>query len=397
MIAKTILQKVGSAFVILLILYFVNPFGYNVYLIYLMPLLLLFNKNKSQKKVDTDAFILFLFSITYAIFFALNATSGKQYILIYAITPITFYLLGKAVIKKLDSNEDLIFCVFLVLGILNSFSAILSVFSIFLEEGFISIERNLPSIWNGEIIIATIMGSYFTINMCIPSLLIVGHKRLNILVSLVVITIFIVSVICVLKIGSRTQLGIFIITSLISLIYIFQKQSPKKNFITIFLLGITVYLLINQLSFSLQEDWLSAFAGRMEEGGADDISSGGGRLDRWSKSIENLFKKPLGWPLEDFGHAHNLWLDVLRIGGFIPFVFLILFTIKNIVSLRILTKRASEEYRLVNQILVYFISLYLLFMLEPILEGMLQTFALYCFFAGSLKAYLASQHEKGYS
>lgn len=241
------------------------------------------------------------------------------------------------------------------------------------------------------------MGSYFTLNMCIPSLLIVGHKRLNLIISLFALLIFTISVVCVLKIGSRTQLGIFILTCLLSMVYVFRRQSAKRNLITIFLLSITVYLVIDQLSFSLQEDWLGAFAGRMEEGGTDDISSGGGRLDRWGKSIEYLFEKPLGWSLGEFGHAHNLWLDVLRISGVIPFFFLTLFTLKNILSLQKLVKRASWNYRFINQIIVYFTSIYILFMLEPIMEGMLQTFALYCFFAGSINAYLASQQKKGRS
>ena len=64
------------------------------------------------------------------------------------------------------------------------------------------------------------------------------------------------------------------------------------------LLALGFYIYKN-VSFDLNADWLSTFAGRME-GGSGEVASGGGRTERWVKSIEYIFEKPLGWSLDEF-------------------------------------------------------------------------------------------------
>jgi O-antigen ligase len=394
MVLVSLIKKIGLPIVVLISIYLVNPFGLNFYFAYLIPILVLYQKDLLIANFDKATFILVLFSTIYALFYALNPTSGKQYIFLFALIPPSFYLLGKIAVIKIDLDPKLIFILFLTLGILHSFTALISVFSIYLREGFYSIDRNLPSFWNGQIIIATIMGSYFTLNMCIPSLLVVGNKRIKPIFGIVGLVLFLISSICVLKIGSRTQLAISVIALVFSFLYIIPRQTLRKNVITFLIIVITVYFFLDRLSLDFEQDWLSAFAGRMEEGGADDIASGGGRLDRWTKSFEYLFERPLGWPLEEFGHSHNLWLDVLRISGFIPFLLLIIFFYQTFKKVYRAIKKNKEEVALNNQIMVYSLAFLCLFMVEPIMEGMLELFALFCFIMGGVAAYCTPKQEK---
>nr|WP_299067420.1 hypothetical protein [uncultured Allomuricauda sp.] len=382
------INKIGIPFVALLFLYLLNPFGLNIYIGYLLTALIVLQKGFLIKNIDLGFLLLFLFSITYAAFFSFDPKAGSQYIIIYAIAPVTLYLLGKYVADKIDNGTNLVLFLLLV-GCIFSITAILSVFTDILQNGYNVVERNLPNYWTGQIIPATIMGSYFTVVMAIPALLIPEIKKLPFLIKILLFVIYGISIACVLRIGSRTQLGISIITLLISLLYVMPRQSFKRNLFMFSLLGFLIFFVANTVSFDLDQDWLSAFAGRMEDGGGEDIASGGGRTERWEKSMENLFKKPLGWSEHEFGHAHNLWFDVLRIGGFLSFFLLIAFTTNAFLTVKRAVKKNKTAYAFNNLIIVYTLSICMVFMVEPILEGMFDFFAFFCFLIGVVKKYNA--------
>ncbi len=369
----------------LLLLYLINPYGLNIYIGYLLVPLVVIQKEFLIKNLDINFFILLLFSLIYAAYFSLDPVSGKQYIFIYAFVPGAFYLLGKFFVFKLKGETRNIFYLLLLFAIVFSVSAIFSVFTDLLKNGYSVVERNLPNFWTGNIVPATIMGSYFSLIMCIPALLIPRVKGLSIFVRIVLLFVYVVAIACVLRIGSRTQLGISIITFLVSLIYVMPRQSFKRNIVMSMLFFIGVFYLSNKISFDLNQDWLSAFANRMEDSG--DFTSGGGRTDRWAKSLQNLFEKPLGWSEDEFGHAHNLWFDVLRIGGVVSFILLVVYTSNVFVTVWKAIRKSSKTYFFNNQIIVYTLAFMTVFTLEPILEGMFDFFAFFCFFAGVVKKY----------
>ena len=103
--------------------------------------------------------------------------------------------------------------------------------------------------------------------------------------------------------------------------------------------------------------------------------------------MEYLFTKPLGWSEHEFGHAHNLWFDVLRIGGFLSFFFLFFFTTNSYLIVYKAIKKKKEAYAFNNQVMIYTLAFSLVFMVEPILEGMFDFFAFFCFFIGVVKKY----------
>lgn len=383
------IKKIGIPFVALLVLYLLNPYGLNIYIGYLLAGLIILQKGFLVKNIDLGFLLLFMFSLTYAAFFSFEPKAGSQYIIIYAIMPGTLYLLGMYFADKIEGNRANLVLLLLCAGCVFSISAILSVFTDILQNGYNVVDRNLPNYWTGQIIPATIMGAYFTIVMTIPALLIPEVKKLPFIMKIAFLLVYLVSIACVLRIGSRTQLSISVITLLISLFYVMPRQSFKRNFFMFSLFALIIFFVANTVSFDLDQDWLSAFAGRMEDGGGEDIASGGGRTERWAKSLENLFEKPLGWSEDEFGHAHNLWFDVLRIGGFLSFFLLISFTTNAFLSVWKAIKKNRLAYALNNLIIVYTLSICMVFMVEPILEGMFDFFAFFCFFIGVVKKYIA--------
>lgn len=394
MIVGNFLHKLGYIFAALMILYLVNPSNLDIYIGYLLTVFIFIQKDFLLKNIDGFSILLFLFSLIYGLFFYLgdsSASVGKLYVVVYITIPGTFYLLGKYACTQFQSKDIELFYLLFFIGTIFSITSILSVLPNILEAGFVVIDRNLPNFWTGGIIPATIMGSYFIFNMCIPAILVTQVKNFKLIYRILALILFAISVACVLRIGSRTQLLISLVTLLVSLIYIIPRQSFKRNIITFALFGLLIFGIISNVNFDLDQDWLSAFAGRMENDGAADLASGGGRTERWVKSIQYLFEKPLGWERNEFGHAHNLWLDVLRIGGFIPFFMLILLTVKAFSYVRKAILKAKNAYAFNNQLIVYFSSFMLLFMVEPIFEGMFNLFAVFCFFIGVVKKYQTFQ------
>ncbi|WP_222983935.1 hypothetical protein [Flagellimonas meishanensis] len=379
------MQRIGVPYVGLVFLYLLNPYGLHIYLGYLLIGLLILKKDFLTRNLDTIFLVLLLFSITFAAFFSFEPKAGKQYILVYALVPSALYLMGKYFAEKLEGNRNHLFFLLLFAGCLFAVTPILSVFFDILRNGYGVVDRNLPSFWTGQVILATIMGSHFAIVMTIPGLLIPKVKNLRLIYRLALLGIFAISVACVLRIGSRTQLSIFFITFLTALIYVMPRQSFRRNLFMFMMFFLLVFYAINTISFDLDQDWLSAFANRMEDG--QDFASGGGRTDRWMKSLENLFEKPLGWSEHEFGHSHNLWFDVLRVGGFLSFFLLIFFTTSSYISVFKSVIKNKKAYALNNQIIIYTLAFTMVFMVEPIMEGMFNLFAFFCFFVGVVKKY----------
>lgn len=364
----------------LFIIYLINPFDLGYLVGYLIFALLIFKGKFLKENFDLDTFILTLFSLIYAGFYALEPEFGLQFILIYGVFPPIFYLLGKLLCSKV-SNENTLFKSLFFVGFFLSFSALVSVLFDIAQNGFGQINRSLPMLWSDDLVSATVMGSFFTLNMCIPAILIVHQIKLSAILRSLMILVFILSIMCVLRIGTRTQIVISLFTLFISLIYIVPRQSLKKNVLLFSSFAIGLFFIFQNVQIDLSSDVLSAFADRMD-GSGSDIASGGGRSSRWIKSLENLFVKPLGWSVEEFGYSHNLWLDVLRASGVIPFVLIIIYFIRASLKIKRITSLNNQMLSFFNQIRMYCIALFLLFMVEPILEGMYPTFIVFCFLIG---------------
>lgn len=381
------LFSVGLPIACMLGLFLLNPFNLGYFFALLVFPMLLVKKQFISRSIDKNILFLAMFSIIFALFYALDADAsrGQFYIAFYSILPVTFYLLGKYLVKATKSRDH-IFYVFFAIFSLYSFSAVVSVMISFLEGGFSEFNRSIPMFWTGEPMSATIMGSYLTFNMVIPAILIASLGRRKLQFQILAMAVFGISLICAIRLGSRTQLAIFLITSFLSLIYVVPRQPAKKNVVLFFLMGLAIYLVSTKVSFDLNEDWLTNFADRMGKPGSD-IASGGGRTERWVKSIENLYKKPLGWSVDEFGFAHNMWLDVLRAGSIISFLLLIVISVRSFFTVRKSVSISGNNIPVKMMFIVYSLAFFLIFMVEPIFDGIFSLFMLFCLFLGAADRY----------
>ncbi|MEE9361051.1 MAG: hypothetical protein V3U92_00470 [Cellulophaga sp.] len=380
------LKTVGLPLVILLVFFLIDPFAKGYLAAYLLTALIYVKKDFIQKNFDFDFVILFIFSITYALFSLLNPDIYKQTIIFYGVFPPVFFLLGKYFVVKSKKTEHL-FILLISVGFLFSFSALISVVLNLTTGGFAQYERSIPMFWNGNEITATLMGAFFTFNMCLPAILLTGNKKHSLLFRIASIIVFILSLLCTFRLGSRTQIAIFILTILISFVFIIPRLSGNKSIKLIFILFTIAILVYMYIPSDLNSEYLSTLGKRLQE--SDNTGNAGGRTNRWAKSIINLFKKPLGWSVNEFGYSHNLWLDVARINGFIPFILLLIFSLRTFLKTKTAISIDKNQLPFNNLILIFTIAANLLFFVEPITEGLFSMFLVYCFLHGVINKYVS--------
>ncbi|NER11525.1 O-Antigen ligase [Muriicola jejuensis] len=364
---------------------FTNFLGYGYLYGYLAVALILFKKNALQRDLDVLFLVLFIFSIVYSLFYFMDPWKGLQFFLIYMLSPAAFYLWGKQVPIALNRNEKIL-PVLMLLGVIYSLPAMISVLQNIAVGGFAQHERSIAMFWGGQKIGATGMAQFFMFNMCIPAIFLSLRKKFNLLLTILFLVSFVLSLACVLRLGSRTLLGIMLMSVVFALLLLIPKLTFKQTLVRFGILAVFIIAIIQNVSFDFDSEIFTTFASRMEDGGVEDLASGGGRVDLWDKSITYMKSHPFGWPLDRFGYSHNLWLDTFRVGGFISFFILLIFTFQILYLLRkmYLLKKVSLSLRLLFAL--YSLSFLSIFMVEPGIDGNFSLFIFFCLFCGTMQS-----------
>ncbi|WP_318308107.1 O-antigen ligase family protein [Flagellimonas crocea] len=385
------LRTIGLPAFLLLSLYFINPFNKGFLAGYIILGIVFLNKNALKKEVDTTFLLLTIFSFVYAAFYAFNLEQGVQWLFIYAFFPQAFYLLGKRMVVDSSTPKNHFYLLF-VFGTLYSVTGLISVGLNLLEGGFVQLGRTIPNFWTGKETLATAMGAFFIFNMSIPGLLIASKRKLPLIFNLIALGIFVISMLCVFRLGSRTQLVLVLLGILIAIAYRIKSQSVVSNFKFILVMVVIVAVGINYLSVDLDAEYLSSLGQRLQD--SENAASAGGRTVRWEKSLINLYEKPLGWSVDEFGYSHNMWFDAARNGTTISFILLVIVTIKSISNIR-RALRANKNAILFNSlILIYNVAIFSQLFVEPALESLFILFVFYCFIQGLLNEYSNKEENR---
>ncbi|SDL40293.1 hypothetical protein [Kriegella aquimaris] len=380
----TYIQHIGWPIVALFAFFLLNPFDLGYLAGYLLVPIIYTRGDFIKTNLDSSFFILFIFSVVYALFYSFDPNMHIQTFVFYMFFPPTFYLLGKYFVIKTKTVRQL-YILFFIVACLYSFTALASVALNLVKGGFAQYDRTIGIFWNGRLVTATLMAAFFTYNMCIPTLLLIPQKKIKLVYKLGAVGIFIISLLCTFRLGSRTQLAICMLSIVMGLLFIIPKQSIKQNLKLFAFMIIMAFALLKFVSFDLDADYLSVLGNRLQE--SEDTGTAGNRSQRWAKSLANLFTKPFGWERTEFGYSHNLWLDVAQSTGLLPFILLLLFTIKSSLKIVkvILVKNQNLPFQ--TMVITYFMATHLLFFVEPVMLGAFYMFVLFCFFQGATNVY----------
>ena len=188
---------------------------------------------------------------------------------------------------------------------------------------------------------------------------------------------------------NRTTIVVIALLFALSVIFDFVKKGLRsKLFWLMLLVGVCfAIILLYDIAGIKTFIWGTTLFDRMQ-GDSNSIS----RFAIWVNFLSgDWWKYPFGGKgFELLGgsakYVHNLWLDTWWNTGFIPFVFLLIFTIK-LISQVISLNRDSKVVTYKNIVVMYLLSgLLINFCVEPVLEANPFVFLVTTFLSGSMQA-----------
>lgn len=193
--------------------------------------------------------------------------------------------------------------------------------------------------------------------------------------------------------ASRTLLYVIVIVFFMCL---FLHLMLNANAITGFIRGcmiasgiLIVLLVVVWLNLFGIQEWFAGTALGQREATATSTSSVAQNL-RWTYAgdiLRLLPKYPLG-NVPYLHYAHNLWVDIAKEGGIIPFVLYILFAIFSVFEgVRYMWKKREENEKVIFVAAIFAANI-LVFFTEPIMEGSPMTFSIFCFLVGGVSSLL---------
>ena len=344
---------------IFLMVLLTSMFPQNIYLLVLFSVLA-WGLLPFRKWWDGAGLALLLFSIFYTIMVIMSGQMKSGFVtLSYLISPIALYRFGQYLMSEYRNDNDrfrlLLFVV--IAYLINMF--VLTFVDIAIV-GIINEDRALlGTSTEDDALAATLYGLMASVGIgCIGACFARSQKLIIRLFYFVIVAL---SLLTVIHLINRGGLVVLIICLMCSMLINYRKSVGKLLLVVIALI-IGVFLLFE--SGILSNDVIDAYQDRNDVSGYG-IESAGGRTDLWMVSVENLFRNPMGW--EQKRYAHNLWLDMARIGGWISLIPFLLVTIIIFRKLFVLFRRGGSSFS--NTLVVLNLALFLAAFIEPVIEG----------------------------
>lgn len=320
-----------------------------------------------KKWWDNTAIILAIFSVFYSLnVLAFNEITSGFNLLSYLISPVAFYRFGKflSAFYYEDKIRERLFFVIISVYLLSLF--ILTVKDVTIV-GVINISRKmLGDSTDNNALSATLYGLMASVGIsCIASLFAKKQERL-LRLSFIILSLCSLFVVCHLL--NRTGIVIFLFTIFLSFV-ISTKMRIKKVIPAFILIAFLVVLIIN--SGIISDEFLEAYQQR-EMSSSSDASNFGGRSDIWKDALQKLCTHPFGW--EKVRYAHNLWLDIARVGGWLSLLFFSIASIKWLKSCYLIARQKCTPFRLllVSMSAAMFLSSFV----EPVMDASMLFFSI---------------------
>ena len=307
------LKKGGILFLFLAIILIFNHRSGYITAIGLLSIIVFF-KVTINTKVDNGAFVLMLYTIFYV---GVSSLNGFDYtfstFILYAVAPIIFYDLGIYIVNRLKTDNYIMMALFVIVTCYCLDVCIVTLKNIINTGGIINHTRVFSFDNAGNSIIsATQIGLSMNIGMVgLPMMIIVKNKYLRI----GFLCLFIMSIITTFSLLNRTGIVVALLAYIIVIGWSYRNKW-KSLILSFFAVGIIIGVLV-YLGI-INTELIELYSERNE-----DVYTMGTRTERWAAALKYLFFNPLGWAkYGEVYYIHNMWLDVARISGIIPFLLL---------------------------------------------------------------------------
>ena len=306
-----------------------------------------------------------------------------QGILYYFVCPVLAFLAGWVCVEAgQKSPEETIKCAIYCMALGYTIHAFLNY-----TTNIGHVRWMLTDFFTHKITSATVSGYINTLVFSLSMYFLVVEKNRALKLGGIAATA--ISLLYALLLGTRTQ---FIILGFISVLLLFLYMTETRGgsgliymaLVFIAIVG-TALLLYNTNAFGIKayvdSSNLMQRQGGAELSGADDY-----RTSSVLRGFLLVFEHPLGG-LKNTLYYHNMWLDIGRISGLLPFLCMLLYTLTVTVHmLRIFSEKLiSAEFRYL--LLCVYFGVQINFLVEPVLEGLIGFFLMFTMVNGMVECY----------
>lgn len=326
---------------------------------------------------DGNSMLLLLWGISYfwvtAFFYASNSWANE---IGYLLGPVVFYQCGRLFTYKLR-NQKMLLWMILLICLCSALTIFIMTITDITNGEIIAYDRRFAA-EDDAILSATLYGLIAAISLSGLGYFISTGKNSPLLLNIAFLGLFIGSLLTTIHLINRTGIVIALFCTF-SIIFLQGRQKAGR---AILLLSIIVIVAIAYTGTDWLTESIEAYNYRNTNGLG--IESGGGRFDRWMDALSKFMFYPFGWWLDNNTYnaqVHNLWLDVARVGGIIPFFLIIIITFRIIRTQILLLK----DYKTQPIIILTFGILFCMVLassVEPVIEAKICYLCLLIFFAG---------------
>lgn len=333
---------------------------YNIYLLYFFAMLC-WVLLPYKKWWDGVSIPLLFFSVFYVgIVICKGENPGWSFIFSMLFAPTAFYRLGCFLIKHMQDElqrQKTLFFIF----VMYLFPLFLLTAQDIALTGLINDSRKmLLDLGEEDSMNATIYGLMASAGIGLIGTIFIKQQNKWLKMGLIIVSAL--SLLSVIHLVNRT--GLVICAACLFVGFALSTRMNVSKMLPILLVFIVVGVFLSE-SGILGGDVSDAYADREDNADAESASAGG-RTELWLDAIGNLFVSPLGWKLESY--AHNLWLDIARVGGWLAFFPFVKATIAYMMKVKTTLRNGGENGTLMLLLSVN-VAMLLNAAVEPVIDG----------------------------
>ena len=353
---------------IVFILFLASCFTHNmddgslVYVSLSVVLLVLFLTIPVKRFIDSIAFLLIFFSISYVFFMPVFVFADAARLL---VGPILMYLYGRFSVYKANYNPQVITKLIFLTIVFISFPVWWAVMKNILSGNIISTTSIEGARWlttwgQSNMAAATTYGMIASFGLSGFGYFIASKNKFKGLDNVVFLFCAVLSLLITTYLINRSGIVILGLTTIIALFYSLKGFHFRGILLLLLFVGLSVYYLYHMGGDAVEI--LDAYSER------SSITEGGDRTWRWLDALGRLFTNPFGWSNDNtYTYVHNMWLDIARVSGIVPFLVYTIATFKIINTNIRLFKKKNNELSLL--LITLFTSVFLSYMIEPVIEA----------------------------
>lgn len=333
-----------------------------LYIIYSFVFCLLLVGLYSFPRPDKMTFLIIAFSSLYSFISYLTGTETNiPFLFYFSIVPAFFYIYGRLLIFDLYSNGSEGWFIDVFIGVIICFSFFIF-YDLFVGRGIqfgdIAEERIYDFSVGDHIISATGIGNFLC--LCFVGFSCFFYLKKNFIRKVILLIVSVFALVITSYFVNRAGLVITVLCFAVLSLYSSRTKKAKVASSILVIISIILYIILNTKAGA---ELLLNYTARNNI----FLTEEGGRLQLWLNGLKNIIPHPLGWAAPNVPYCHNMWLDVARISGIVPFVIMILITIRSLKDLFFILK--NDDSNITVLLLGLYTCIFAAMFEEPIINS----------------------------